>query len=201
MSNIDTEDEIEHAAEKIMGILTRDEPRKSFDSYANPNTTERAKKGLLAVKPVQESTTEESSSVQIELPPMPVPLKTCTQCGIVFAAYKHGCMEPNKCKLCVKSNISGGMKIKNLKNKFEADADRYAKDHPENLSFNDAPPILTLTFAQKRDIRAYEAICASAEKDRRTPENQVLHFLELAMDGFGADVTFALEEAINREEN
>ena len=31
MSNIDTEDEIEQAAEKIMGILTRDEPRKSFD--------------------------------------------------------------------------------------------------------------------------------------------------------------------------
>lgn len=211
MSNIDNEEQIEQAAEKIMGILTRDEPRKSFDSYAHPNTKERAKKGLLAVKPeatdkdslsVQstEATVKESSSVQIELPPMPLPLKTCTQCGTVFAVYKHGCMEPNKCKLCVKSNISGGMKIKNLKNKFEADADQYAKDHPENLSFNNAPPTLNLVFSGKHDARIYEAVCASAENDRRTPENQVLHFLEMAFNGFGADVTFALEGTINREE-
>ena len=154
MSNIDDQEQIEHAAEKIAGILMGDAPRKSFDSYAHPDTKDRAAKGLLAVRPVEEATirksrivqpteatTEESSSVQIELPPMPVPLKTCTQCGTVFEAYKHGCMEPNKCKLCVKSNIAGSMKIKNLRKKFEADADQYAKDHPENLSFNDAPQI------------------------------------------------------------
>lgn len=212
MSNIDTEEEIEQAAEKIMGILTRDEPRKSFDSYAHPDTKERAKKGIDTIKlkdstdkeyltvESTEATTEESSSVQIELPPMPVPLKTCTQCGALFSPYKHGCIEPNKCKLCVKSNISGGMKIKNLKNKFEADADQYAKDHPENLSFNDAPPELTLVFSGKHDARIYEAVCASAEADRRTPENQIIHFLEMAFNGFGADVTFAMEQTINREE-
>jgi hypothetical protein len=109
-------------------------------------------------------------------------------------------MEPNKCKLCVKSNIAGAMKIKNLRKRFEADADRYAKDHPENLSFDNASPILTLVFSGKNDARVYEAVCASAEADRRTPENQVLHFLEMAMNGFGVDVTFALEETINREE-
>lgn len=225
MSNIEHEnEEVVQAAERIAGILIgKPKRRKSFDSYAHPDTKDRAEKGLLAVKPVEEATirksrivqtptdkeslsvqstettTEESSSVQIELPPMPVPLKTCTQCGTLFSPYKHGCMEPNKCKLCVKSNIAGGMKIKNLRKRFEADADQYAKDHPENLSFNDAPPILTLTFAQKRDIRVYEAICASAENDRRTPENQVLHFLEMALNGFASDVVFALEEPITRE--
>ena len=207
MSNIEQE-EIEQAAERIAGILIGDpKPRKSFDE-----TKERAWRGLKSSKGEEatvkeslsvqstETTTEESSSVQIELPPMPEPLKTCTQCGTVFAAYKHGCMEPNKCKLCVKSNIAGGMKIKNLRKRFEADADQYAKDHPENLSFNNAPPTLTLVFSGKHDARIYEAICASAENDRRTPENQVLHFLEMAFNGFGADVTFALEETINCEE-
>lgn len=93
------------------------------------------------------------------------------------------------------------MILKQLKESFERDADRYAKDHPENLIFGDTPQTLTLTFSQKRDARIYEAICSSAKNDRRTPENQVLHFLELALDGFGADVTFALEQTINREEN
>lgn len=209
MSNIEQDNEIEQAAERIAGILIGEpKRRKSFDEIK-----ERAWSGLAAweeepeatVKKslsVQstETTTEESSSVQIELPPMPVPLKTCTQCGTVFAAYKHGCMEPNKCKLCVKSNIAGAMKIKNLRKRFEADADQYAKDHPENLSFNDDPPTLNLVFSGKHDARIYEAICASAENDRRTLENQVLHFLEMAFNGFGADVTFALEQTLNREE-
>ena len=171
MSNIDTEDEIEQAAEKIMGILTRDEPRKSFDSYAHPNTKERAKKGLLAVKPVQESTDKESLSVEIELHSLPATMKTCDQCGEVFEPYKNGCTRPNKCKDCMKANISDAMRLKNIKKKFQSDADRYAKDHPENLIFDDTPQTLTLTFTQKRDARVYEAICASAENDRRTPEN------------------------------
>ena len=209
MSNIDNEEQIEQAAEKIMGILTRDEPRKSFDSYAHHDTKDRAAKGLLAVRPVEEATIRKSRIVQ---PPTdkdsllvePVPsFKTCTQCGNVFETYKHGSTRPNKCKDCVKSNISDSMRIKNIKKKFEADADQYAKEHPENLVLTEQefPATITLRFEQKRDARVYEAICASAENDRRTPENQVLHFLEMAFNGFGADVTFALEETINREEN
>lgn len=82
MSNIEQE-EIEEAAERIAGILIGEpKPRKGFDSYAHPDTKERAEKGLLAVKPVVEATirksrivqaptNENSSSVEIELPPLP----------------------------------------------------------------------------------------------------------------------------------
>lgn len=188
MSNIDDEEQIEQAAEKIMRILTRDEPRKSFDSYAHPDTKDRAKSGVMAVKPAK-AVVKEPLTVGIELPPLPT--KTCTQCGKQFEPYKHGNTRPNKCKDCVNSNIAESMRIKKLKKDSEAEADQHAAEHP---------PVLTLTF-EKRDARVYEAICASAERDRRTPENQVLHFLEMALDGFGADVTFALEETINRKEN
>ena len=189
MSNIDTEDEVERAAEKIMGILTRDDPRKSFDSYAHPDTKERAKKGIEAIK--TEATDKESLLVKTIMPPS-TDFKTCTQCGNLFLEYKHGNTRPNKCKECVYTNVSEANRLKKLKKDFEQEADQYADDHP---------PTLTLTFSQKRDARVYEAVCASAENDRRTPENQVLHFLEMAFNGFGADVTFALEETINRKEN
>ena len=197
MSNIDDQEQIEQAAEKIMGILTRDEPRKSFDSYAHPDTKERAKKGISAIK--TEATDKDSLLVKTIMPPS-TDFKTCTQCGNIFMEYKHGNTRPNKCKDCVKSNIAGSIRLKQFKKSLERDADRYAKDHPENLIFGDTPQTLTLTFSQKRDARLYDAICASAENDRRTPENQVLHFLEMAFNGFGADVTFALEETIKREE-
>lgn len=190
MSNIDNEDQIEQAAEKIMGILTRDEPRKSFDSYAHPNTKERAKKGLLAVKPVQESTDKDSLSVAIELPPLPS--KTCAQCGEDFAPYKNGCMEPNVCRDCMNEKISKGMLKRHGKQPSEKPMEYQKQNEVQSL---------TLVFSGKRDARVYEAVCASAEADRRTPENQVLHFLEMAFNGFGADVTFALEETINRKEN
>lgn len=193
MSNIDDEEQIEQAAEKIIGILTRDEPRKSFDSYAHPDTKQRAKRGIGAIKtdPEPVGTDKESLLVPDHLPPAP-DFKICTQCGTAFEAYKHGNTYPNKCKECVYTNVSKANRLKKLKKDFEQEADQYADDHP---------PTLTLKFNQKRDARVYDAICASAENDRRTPENQVLYFLEMAFNGFGADVTFALEETIKREEN
>ena len=201
MSNIDDKEQIEQAAEKIMGILTRDEPRKSFDSYAHPDTKERAAKGMLAVKPVGEATirksrivqpptVKDSLSVAIELPPLPS--KTCAQCGEDFAPYKNGCMEPNVCRDCMNEKISKGMLKRHGKQPSEKPMEKKKMEEAESL---------TLTFSGERDARVYEAICASAENDRRTPENQVLHFLEMAFNGFGADVTFALEETITREEN
>ena len=180
MSNID-EDEVSEAAEKIMGILTRDEPRRSFDGYAHPDTRERAKKGIESVK--QEKTTDKNSpQVQRGLS-----WKTCAQCGEEFLLYKNGCMEPNICRNCLSSKIQKGL----LKH--------YGKNVSEEPMDGSNATTLTLTFG-KRDARVYEAVCASAERDRRTPENQVLHFLEMALNGFASDVVFALEETINREE-
>jgi hypothetical protein len=185
-------------------LIGEPKPRKSFDSYAHPETKERAWKGIEAIKEGEESTirdsrivqpteatVKESLSVQIELPPMPLPSKTCAQCGEDFAPYKNGCMEPNICRKCINEKISKGMTKKHEKQPSEKPMEKKKMEEAESL---------ILTFSGKRDSRVYEAICASAENDRRTPENQVLHFLEMAFNGFGADVTFALEQTINREE-
>lgn len=188
MSNIDDNEQIEQAAEKIMGILTRDEPRKSFDSYAHPDTKERAKSGIMAVKP-SNATVKESLTVQAIMPPTSE-FKICGSCGSHFLPYKNGCIKPTVCRDCMTAKIQKGM------------LRHYGKEAPKNTmeEKQEQPPILTLVFSGKNDARIYEAVCASAEVDRRTPENQIIHFLEMALNGFGADVTFALEETINREE-
>ncbi len=169
------------------------------ESLSVPNTIDQVVLSAKGNEVMAAQNGDESLLTKAVMPPL-TDFKTCTQCGNLFLEYKHGNTKPNKCKECVKANISDSIRIKNIKKKFEADADQYAKDHPENLTFDDdPPPMLTLMFSQKRDARVYEAICVSAENDRRTPENQVLHFLEMALNGFASDVVFALEEPITRE--
>jgi len=178
---------VDEAADKIAGILTRDVPaqendpirqdnipRSSFRRDRFPDTRERARRGLgkakervelPAEKAGQEKTVEGKGDQASDCrPATPIPspgcapgVKTCTSCGIRFQPYKNGIVEPDICRTCLTGRI------------------QEARSKSQGYVIR---PVIKLDFGSEPEL--YARILETAANERRAPFQQILYWIEKA---------------------
>lgn len=178
--------DVDEAADKIAGILTRDvpaqendpisqdnTPRSSFRRDRFPDTRERAKRGLgkakesvelPAEKTGQKKTVEGKGDQASDCPATPVPspgcaagVKTCTSCGIRFEPYKNGIVEPDICRTCLTGRI------------------QEARSKSRGYVIR---PVIKLDFGSEPAL--YARILETAANERRAPFQQIFYWIEKA---------------------
>lgn len=176
--------DVDEAAEKLAGILTRDvpaqgndaisqdnTPRASFRRDRFPDTRERAKRGLgktkegvelPAEKAGQEKTVEGKGDQASDCRATPGPAhavesKTCTSCGIRFEPYKNGIVEPDICRTCLTGRI------------------QEARSKSQGYVIR---PVIKLDFGSEPEL--YARILETAANERRAPFQQIFYWIEKA---------------------
>lgn len=89
-------------------------------------------------------------------------MRICTTCGQPFEPYKNGCVSMPICRACLGAKISGGK---------EDAATRGTR----------RPYVMELDFTGDQDL--FDGIVATAKSQRRTVQQQVLFYLDMATGG------------------
>ena len=96
----------------------------------------------------------------------PPDMKICKDCGQAFEPYKNGCVSMPICRACLGAKISGGK---------EDAATRGTR----------RPYVMEMDFTGDKDL--FDGIVATAKSQRRTVQQQVLFYLDMATGGAKLD--------------